>query len=64
MRPSAASVFYKAGRGRTGLEMTGAAIIALRTKHGCLLVEIGTLRAVLDRVVLFDEAPPPASCRG
>ncbi|KAI9811123.1 MAG: hypothetical protein M1826_003318 [Phylliscum demangeonii] len=58
-RRAVASVFYEAGRGRAAQEMTEAAIIALRTEHARLLAEIGPLRAVLDRVVLFDDAPLP-----
>ena len=31
----------------------------LRTEHSRLLAEVGPLRTVLDRVVLFDETPLP-----
>ncbi len=55
-RPTA-SVFYESGRGSAGREMTEDAIAALRDTHSRLLAEVGPLRALLDRVVLCDEAP-------
>ena len=59
-RRSAGSVLYEAGRGRAARDLSDAELDALRTDHARLLAEVGPLRTVLDRVVLFDEAPLPS----
>ena len=59
-RRSTASVFYEAGRGyATQRELDEDELDRLRTDHDRMLAEVGPLRTVLDRVVLFDEAPLP-----
>ena len=59
-RRSAASVFYESGlASHTARGLDEDAIAQLREEHGRLLIEVGPVRQVLDRVVLFDEAPLP-----